>query len=192
VTPLLRRILREWRAVVVPLGAAAVVNVAAYALIVYPLSLRVSATERRKQVADLQFAAAQREYAGSRAMLTSKDRADVELRKFYGEVLPGDLAGARRITYARLAQLAKDADLQYERRSYEPDANYEGSLQKVKITMVLEGEYRNVRRFIHDLETAPEFVVIEDVALAEGAEPNAPLILTLQLATFFRVEGHGG
>ena len=125
-------------------------------------------------------------------MLTSKDRADVELRKFYGEVLPDDLAGARRITYARLAQLANDADLRYERRSYEPDANYDGSLQKVKITMVLEGEYRNVRRFIHDLETAPEFVVIEDVALAEGADPNAPLTLTLQLATFFRSEGHGG
>jgi hypothetical protein len=191
-TPLLRRIVLEWRAVVVPLGAAAVVNAAAYLLVVYPLSLRVSATEQRKQAADVQFAAAQREYASSRAMLTSKDRADVELRKFYGEVLPADLAGARRITYARLAQLAKNADLQYERRSYEPDANYDGSLQKVKITMVLEGEYRNVRRFIHDLETAPEFVVIEDVALAEGAEPNAPLILTLQLATFFRAEEHGG
>ena len=88
--------------------------------------------------------------------------------------------------YARLAQLASDADLRYERRSYEPDANYEGSLQKVKITMVLEGEYRNMRRFIHDLETAPEFVVIEDVALAEGADSDAPLTLTLQLATFFR------
>jgi hypothetical protein len=58
--------------------------------------------------------------------------------------------------------------------------------------MVLEGEYRNVRRFIHDLETAPEFVVIEDVALAEGTDSDAPLTLTLQLATFFRSEGHGG
>jgi Tfp pilus assembly protein PilO len=107
-------------------------------------------------------------------------------------VLPDDLAGARRITYARLAQLARDADLRYERRSYEPDANYDGSLQKVQITMVLEGEYRNVRRFIHELETAPEFVVMEDVALAEGTDPDAPLTLTLQLATYFRAEGHGG
>jgi Tfp pilus assembly protein PilO len=191
-TPLLRRILRERRAVVVPLAVAAVLNLAVYAVIIYPLSLRVSSTEQRTQVAQGQLAAAQREYAASRAMLTSKDRADVELRKFYGEVLPDDLAGARRITYARLAQLARDADLRYERRSYEPDANYDGSLQKVQITMVLEGEYRNVRRFIHELETAPEFVVMEDVALAEGTDPDAPLTLTLQLATYFRAEGHGG
>jgi Type II secretion system (T2SS), protein M subtype b len=191
-TPLLRRIFREWRTIVVPLSVAAVLNVLAYVAIIYPLSLRASATAARKDVALRQLAAAHREFASSRLMLTSKDRADVELRKFYGEVLPDDLAGARRITYARLAQLANEADLRYERRSYEPDANYDGSLQKVKITMVLEGEYRNVRRFIHDLETAPEFVVIEDVALAEGADPNAPLTLTLQLATFFRSEGHGG
>jgi hypothetical protein len=190
-TPLFRRILRERRAVIVPLAAVAALNVAAYALVIYPLSLRVAAGERRTQLAQAQLAAAQREYAASRAMLTSKERADVELRQFYSEVLPGDLAGARRITYARLAQLAKDANLRYERRSYEPDANYDGTLQKVQITMVLEGEYRNVRRFIHDLETAPEFVVIEDVALA-GAEANAPLTLTLQLATYFRAEGHGG
>ena len=191
-TPLLRRIFREWRPIVVPLSVAAVLNVLAYVAIIYPLSLRASATAARKDVALRQLAAAHREFASSRLMLTSKDRADVELRKFYGEVLPDDLAGARRITYARLAQLANEADLRYERRSYEPDANYDGSLQKVKITMVLEGEYRNVRRFIHDLEIAPEFVVIEDVALAEGADPNAPLTLTLQLATFFRSEGHGG
>ena len=190
--PLLRRIFREWRAYVVPLAAAAALNLVLYALVIYPLSRRVSAGEQRTRLAQAQLAAAQREYAAARAMLTSKERADVELRKFYGEVLPEDLAGARRITYARIAQLANDASLRYERRSYEPDANYEGSLQKVRITMVLEGEYRNVRRFIHDLEVAPEFVVIEDVALAEGTEPDAPLTLTLQLATYFRADGNGG
>jgi Tfp pilus assembly protein PilO len=190
-TPLLRRIVRERRAVMLPLAGIAILNLAVYAVAVYPLALRASATEQRRMVAERQLAAAQREAAAAREMLTSKDRADVELQKFYGEVLPGDLAGARRITYARLAQLAQDADLRYERRSYEPEANYEGSLQKVKITMVLEGEYRNVRRFIHALETAPEFVVIEDVALAEGADPNSPLTLTLGLATYFRPEAHG-
>jgi Tfp pilus assembly protein PilO len=190
-TPILRRILRERRTIVVPLAGVAVLNLAVYALLVYPLSLRVSATEQRRTVAERQLAAAQREYDGARAMLTSKDRADAELRTFYGEVLPADLAGARRITYARLAQLAREADLSYERRSYEPNATHDGSLQKVRITMVLEGEYRNVRRFLHALETAPEFVVIEDVSLAEGTDASAPLTLTLQLATYFRAESNG-
>jgi len=190
-TPLLRRIVRERRAVILPLAIVAVLNLIAYVAVVYPLELRAATMERRRLAAEQQLSAARREAAAARGMLTSKDRADVELRKFYGEVLPGDLAGARRITYARLAQLADEADLQYERRSYEPDANYAGSLQKVQITMVLEGEYRNVRRFIHALEIAPEFVVIEDVALTEGADSSAPLTLTLGLATYFRPEAHG-
>jgi Tfp pilus assembly protein PilO len=191
-TPLVRRVLRERRAIILPLAGVAVLNLAVYALLVYPLSLRVSATEGRRTFAARQLAAAEREYAAARAMLTSKDRADAELRTFYGEVLPGDLAGARRITYARLAQLARDADLSYDRRSYEPNANYDGSLQKVRITMVLEGEYRNVRRFVHALETAPEFVVIEEMSLTEGTDASAPLTLTLELATYFRAEDNGG
>jgi Type II secretion system (T2SS), protein M subtype b len=190
-TPLFRRILRERRTIILPLAGVAVLNVASYLLLVYPLSLRVSATEGRQTFAARQLAAAEREYAAARAMLTSKDRADAELRTFYGEVLPADLAGARRITYARLAQLAREADLSYDRRSYEPNASYDGSLQKVRITMVLEGEYRNVRRFIHALETAPEFVVIEEMSLTEGTDANAPLTLTLELATYFRAEGNG-
>jgi hypothetical protein len=191
-TPLVRRVLRERRAIILPLAGVAVLNLAVYALLVYPLSLRVSATEGRRTFAARQLAAAERENAAARAMLTSKDRADAELRTFYGEVLPGDLAGARRITYARLAQLARDADLSYDRRSYEPNANYDGSLQKVRITMVLEGEYRNVRRFVHALETAPEFVVIEEMSLTEGTDASAPLTLTLELATYFRAEDDGG
>jgi hypothetical protein len=190
-TPLFRRILRERRSIILPLAGVAVLNVAVYLLLVYPLSLRVSATEGRQTFAARQLAAAEREYAAARAMLTSKDRADAELRTFYGEVLPADLAGARRITYARLAQLARETDLSYDRRSYEPNASYDGSLQKVRITMVLEGEYRNVRRFIHALETAPEFVVIEEMSLTEGTDANAPLTLTLELATYFRAEGNG-
>ena len=190
-TPLFRRILRERRSIILPLAGVAVLNVAVYLLLVYPLSLRVSATEGRQTFAARQLAAAEREYEAARAMLTSKDRADAELRTFYGEVLPADLAGARRITYARLAQLAREADLNYDRRSYEPNANYDGSLQKVRITMVLEGEYRNVRRFIHALETAPEFVVIEEMSLTEGTDASAPLTLTLELATYFRAEGNG-
>ena len=190
-TPLFRRILRERRTIILPLAGVAVLNVAIYLLLVYPLSLRVSATEGRQTFAARQLAAAEREYEAARAMLTSKDRADAELRTFYGEVLPADLAGARRITYARLAQLARETDLSYDRRSYEPNASYDGSLQKVRITMVLEGEYRNVRRFIHALETAPEFVVIEEMSLTEGTDANAPLTLTLELATYFRAEGNG-
>ncbi len=44
-----------------------------------------------------------------------------------------------------------------------------------------------MRNFIHQLETAPEFVVIDNVLLAEGADGNGALEVKLELSTYYRV-----
>jgi hypothetical protein len=180
------RIAGERRAVLLPLAALAVVNVLLYAFVVYPLSLRVSGLEGRASDAERGRALAEQEFAAARAMVTSRDQADVELQKFYRDVLPSDLTGARRITYARLAQLASDTNLTHGRRSYEEDARHRGTLRRLRIRMELEGEYASVREFVHRLETSREFVVIERIGLVEGAGDNAPLRLSLELATYFQ------
>ena len=116
--PLLARIVAERRAVVLPLVALALVNVGLYAFAVYPLSVRVSTlTSRAAQAAKLK-AAADKEYADARGIATGRERADLELQQFYRHVLPADVTGARRSTYARLAQLAHEAGLRADRRSY--------------------------------------------------------------------------
>jgi hypothetical protein len=190
-TPLVSRILAERRAVVLPLVALALVNLALYAAAVYPLSLRVGTLESRAVRARDGLAGAEREHAAARALVTGRERADAELKTFYGEVLPHDLAGARRMTYARLAQLAREANLQYEHRTYDVDSSYEGDLQKLGIVMDLSGDYDDVRTFVHELETSPEFVVIEKVTLAERDSGDPQLTLTLNLATFYRAVPHG-
>ena len=82
--------------------------------------------------------------------------------------------GARRITYRRLATLADESNLDYDRRArWSTKQERESALEQMDMTMVLEGEYRDVRRFIHTLETAPEFVVIEDVGAGAGREERA-------------------
>jgi Tfp pilus assembly protein PilO len=186
------RILLERRAVIVPVAAVAVVTLGLYVFAVYPLSLRVSTLERRASVARTQRAAAEREFAAARGLETGRERADTDLEQFYREILPSDLAGARRLTYARLAQLAHDTNLKYQHRSYESDTNYKGALEKLHIRMELEGDYADVREFIHELETSPDFVVIEGLALAEqlGGEGEATLRLTLDMATYFRRAAH--
>ncbi len=50
---------------------------------------------------------ARREHANARATVTGKGQADAELKKFYSDVLPPDLSGARRITYLPLEHLAR-------------------------------------------------------------------------------------
>ena len=56
--------------------------------------------------------------------------------------------------------------------------------------MVLQGEYGSFRNFIFQLESAPEFVIIDDVTLSESGA-NEPLTLTIDLSTYFRLRPNG-
>ena len=61
------------------------------------------------------------------------------------------------------------------------------ALAKLTTTYVLTGDYRDVRRFIYSLETAPEFIVLENVALTSAAEqPGRTLGMNLEIATYYR------
>lgn len=182
---LLGRVLAEKRFLVSALAIAVAVDVGLYALAVYPWQVRVANARGRAEAAETRLQAEERSYAAALATMNGKDRADDELRTFYREVLPPDLAGARRITYPRLAALAAEANLTAERRSQEPDRERDSRLARLRTTMVLAGDYRNIRRFIHELETSPDFIVIEDVALAQSEGTDSALELTLGVSTYY-------
>lgn len=186
-----RRILSEKRAIVIPLVVGFIANVAVMSAVVYPLTVRARDAHLRAATSDNALKAAQREFDAAQQIRTGKERANDELRRFYEEVLPADLAAARRITYLPLAQLARRSNLKPEHRTASPEIDRESQLGRLKVTMVVQGQYENVRKFIHALETAPEFVVIDDVSLAQGSEPSAPLVLTLELSTYYRLTGNG-
>jgi hypothetical protein len=183
---LLQRILSERRGVVVPLALVALVNLGFYALAVYPLSLKVSASERRAAAARAQLAGADREDKDVRATLRLTEQASQDLGRFYGDILPADLTVARRQTYEHLAVLAREHNLAITRRSYRVDEGYKGRLERLDIAMELTGDYADMRDFIYDLETSPEFVAIEGIALAEDAQQHESLTLSLSLSTYYR------
>ena len=181
-----RRIFEEHRRAIVPLAAALVLNIAAYALLVYPLSQRVANVAERNAAAEQSLAQARADYAQASGTVTGKTRASEELNTFYTKVLPMDFSGARRLTHLRLAQLARQANLQLGHVSYEPDEKRKGSLARVGITMELAGTYPAMRTFIHQLETSPEFVVIDNVELSEEAQGDNALKVRLDLSTYYR------
>ena len=182
---LVRRVMAEHRRLMIPLSVALVVNVLAYALIVYPLSQRVANVTQRNQAAEQSLAQAQSEHGQASGTLTGKARAATELTTFYTEVLPRDLSGARRLTYLRLAQLARESNLRFESGTYTPTDERGSTLTRLKIVLGLAGTYADIRTFIHALESSPEFVVIDNVELAEGAE-GGNLAVTLELSTYYR------
>lgn len=187
-----RRVFTEKRSLIVPLLIAVVVNIALYAIVVYPLSQKVAGGEQAARASSTALEAAKRDYEQARATVAGKGQADEELRKFYNDVLPPDISGARRITFLRMEQLARQSGLRLEREISDPKPERDSQLVKFTYTALLSGEYRNIRRFIHELETAPEFLVLENVELSQSETENRGLNVNVQIATYYRAAGHGG
>ena len=188
----LRRVLAEKRTLIVPVAIALLVNVALYAIVVYPLSKKVAGDQLEAEAAGAALNAARRDFAAARATVAGKGQADEELRKFYSEVLPPDISGARRITFLRIEQLAQQCGLRVERVASDPKPQRDSELVRFTYTASLSGEYRNIRRFIHELETAPEFLVLENVNLRQSDVENRGLNVEFEIATYYRAAGANG
>ena len=186
-----RRVLREKRALIWPIAIALILNVALYAIVVYPLSKKVAGGEQAAAASTVALLSAKRDFDAAKATIAGKAQADVELQKFYGEVLPPDMSGARRITFLRIEQLATQNDLRLERETSNARPQQDSDLVKYTYTAALSGEYRNIRRFIHSLETAPEFLVLEKVELTQNESANKALNVAVQIATYYRTGANG-
>jgi hypothetical protein len=185
---LFRRIFVEKRRFIYPLIGAIVINAAVYFAVVYPLSLRVANGERSAQDAANARAAAQAEYDVARATIKGKDTADAELKKFYGAVLPADHSQARRILF-KLPEMATSANLSMASGSSAPSQGRDSPLGKITSDNRLTGQYRDIRKFIYDIETSPDFLILENVILSQGQNEGGPLVMNLRVATYYRAGG---
>ena len=165
--------------------SALLANALVYAVVVYPLSRQVANVASRDERAARDLLNARQEHARAAGTLTGKDRAATELTTFYESVLPSNVSSARRLVYLRLHQLARDAGLQYTRARNEIVEQRSSTLTRLKTELELAGSYASMRSFIHALETAPEFVVIDNVELAED-DTAGELTVKLDLSTYFR------
>ena len=161
----------------------------------FPLNRQVLSAEAEATTQHQQLNAARFDLKAAKATVTGKAQADAELRQFYKDVLPADQSTALRITYTRLAELAHQANVKLEHGANAVTHEKGSALSKLTTTYTLSGEYRNVRKFIYAIETAHEFIVIENIGLqSAGDQPqqvNRGLGMTLEIATFFRT-GNGG
>lgn len=187
----LRRVFDEKRRMVVPVLGGLALNVVLFVAVVYPLSMRVRSTETRALAAAEQLQAAEREDAEARGLIQGRDRTDQALKAFYKDVLPSSQAEARQATFSRLSQLAEQHNLEQSRRSHDPAPQRDSTLARVQISMMLQGNYEDIRRFIYQLESGSDFIVIDSISLRQGAEAGAPLSLALALSTYYLPEPNG-
>jgi len=182
---LLRRAADDHRKALLAIGALLLLNLGVYLAVIRPLAGRVSNVTERTQAAEGELAAARLAQSRASAALTGKSRASSQLDAFYGEVLPANLPAARRLIYPRLDVMARQAGLDATSSNYDLLTERDRQLTKLTIQMDLTGRYAAIRDFIHRLERATEFVVIDDVTLQESAAEDE-LSLQMELSTFFR------
>ncbi len=190
-TSVLQRVLKEERRPLIALAVALVMNLALYGAAVRPLSRRVAAADARAAAADQSRRTAAAEFSGVRAVAQGTQQAEAELKSFYEQVLPDSLSAAQRATYVSLAQLARDTNLRLSRRVAAADHVRGASLDRLGIDIALEGDYQDIRQFIHRLETGPSFVVIDNLTLAQGATEGDALQLSIELSTYYRADPDG-
>jgi Tfp pilus assembly protein PilO len=183
----LSRALREHRAWLVPLALVLIVNAVLLVAVVMPLSRGVAGNEQRAQAAQTALAAGERDLKDAEALRDGKVQATSDLDVFYREVLPGDVSAARRLTHVKLAHMATEHNVLYERGSTTLERLKESTLGRLHVQMVLTGEYADVRSFLHTLETASDFVVIDNILLSEGKGEtrDTSLSLTLEVSTYY-------
>jgi Tfp pilus assembly protein PilO len=187
----LRRAFEDKRRLVIPVLAGLALNVVLFAGVVYPLGVRVRSMEARADKAAQELQAAVREDADARAITQGRDRTGTALKAFYQDVLPSNHAQARQATFLRLTQLAEQHNLEQSRRSTDPKQDRESSLARLQIAMTLRGHYEDIRRFIYQMETGSDFIVIDSIGLQQSEEAGAPLTLALALSTYYLAGADG-
>lgn len=187
-----RRVYAERRRVLLPLIVAALVNVAVFVLVVLPLGRSVASAEVAAQNATLSLASARQLERQARNASASRERADRELQQFYTAVLPDSFAVASRTANRWLQEAARDAGLSFRGANFAWEEVRESPLSRAYSDVTLRGRYADIRRFLHAVESAAEFLVVERVELAQSST-NTPanagvLEVSLLVSTFFRTE----
>jgi Tfp pilus assembly protein PilO len=181
----LSRVLREHRAALVPLAIVLAVNLVALIAVVLPLSQRAAGLEQRVLTSERTRAAAEADFKRAEGLRTSNSRATEDLNRFYRDVLPVNVAAARRVLQLKLRQQAAAHGVEYQGSGTIEERLRESSLLRLAMSVRLAGSYDDIRGFIHELETAPDFVVIEQVRLSEATRGEA-LELALDVSTYYR------
>ena len=152
----LRRVFDEKRRLMIPVLAGLALNVLLFVGVVYPLRARVGSTEARAEAAAQQLQAAEREDGEARDLAQGRDRTSLALNSFYKDVLPATHAEARQVTFLRLTQLAEQHNLEQSRRSTDPKQDRDSTLARLQISMTLQGNYDDIRRFIFQVESGSD------------------------------------
>jgi Tfp pilus assembly protein PilO len=182
------RVLSEKRGLVVPIGAALVINILVAAAAVWPLMRSVDADETRATDVKVALAEAHRLAKVATDTRDRQQQANDELKKFYADVVPRSLADARDLLYLQVSQLSAETGLVAQSSAFEPLPLEDSALMKFRVDVSLTGEYAGIRRFLYLLETSERFFIVEAVKLGQSGQrqgSSGSIEVVVQMATYY-------
>lgn len=180
------RIVADHRRVLVPLAALLAINIGVLVLLVLPLRGTVESGGARAKESALALTEARAELAAAEATRDGQAQAIRDLDRFYREVLPADISAAQRLTHSKLSLLARSHDVVFRQSDTTPVELRDSALGQLTVNYTLSGDWEDVQRFIHAVETLPDFVVISNLGLTEAGDDKGGLQLSLMVATYYR------
>jgi len=180
------RVIADHRRWLIPAGIVLAINVIVLVAVVLPLRQSVESASSRADASAQSLREAMADLKDAEATRDGQTQASADLVRFYADVLPADISIARRIVHLKFTQLARSHDVIYQSGAATPETLRDSALERLHVNYSLNGDWDDIRQLIYDLETGPDFIVIDNVQLAEGSQSNSPLALTLDLSTYYR------
>jgi hypothetical protein len=180
------RVIADHRRWLMPVGVLLAINLVVLIAVVLPLRQSVESGSTRAQASAVALQAALADLKDAEATRDGQTQASADLVRFYAEVLPADFATARRMTILKMAQLARSHDVSFQSGQATTEALRESTLERLRVNYSLSGDWEDIRQLIYEIETGADFIVIDNVQLAEGSQSDAPLSLSLELSTYYR------
>lgn len=184
-----RRVFTERRSVLVPLVGLLVIDGLLIGAGVIPLRGGVATETASAEAARYATALSTQRLKQMQGARSSRERAELELKKFYGEVLPSTGVEAIRLVQLEVAKLARENNLTLGARTWEDELIKDSPLRRVTTKVELLGEHAAIRHFLYDVETSEAFLAIRTVQLSQAnaqKQLTGQLQLALEIATYYR------
>lgn len=108
-------------------------------------------------------------------------------RQFSAEYLFPSEKGASELLKT-LDEICAEAGLLRNRATYRLDSEPAFGMQRLTVTLPIEGNYENIREFLNVLESESKLVIVDSMALVSEREGTDMLRLDVSLSTLFAVQ----
>lgn len=122
------------------------------------------------------------------------DKAEVNrlrVEEFHGRWLSSE---ADRLTQviAEVKRMARASGVNTSGFRYPDEALEDFDLVRRSIIFSVDGEYQQLRRFVHDLERSEQFLILEEIGLNEAGAENSEVRVRIKVSTLFLGNAAGG